>query len=138
MIGIGAFLLCVSGVLLLAGATRAARASDGAVGRGAFQAIGFVLLAVGLLEFLLIYALRDGSNVARIIVTVFVGLNAAGSLLQVLARTPTGVLSWIQLLFDTVILVGLWGTPSASEFFRKDERVLPGPPQAVPPPPPRL
>src|SRR5262245_55222629 len=139
MIGINAFFLCLGGVLLLFVRPDPATAQEGLT-RGVFQVIGFMLLAIGLIEFLLIYALVDGSNVARIVVTVLIGINVAGSLLQVLGHSANGVVAWLQLLLDAVILVCLWGTPNASEFFRRDPdrtSVAP-PPPVVPPPPPRL
>jgi len=140
MIGINAFFLCLGGVLLLFVRPDPATIQDGGLTRGVFQVIGFVLLAFGLIEFLLIYALVDGSNVARIVVTVLIGLNGIGSLVQVLERAATGVTAWLQLLLDVVILVCLWGTPNASEFFRREpDRTAVAPPSpAVPPPPPRL
>ena len=142
LMGVQAFFLCLGGILLLLTPTDPATLETIRVGRGALQLIGFVMLGIGLLEFLLIVALRDGSNAARIIVTVFVGINAAGSLAQVVARAPTGVLSWIQLLFDVIILVMLWGTPNATEFFRgralPAQGVIPSPSPPPPPPTPGL
>jgi hypothetical protein len=135
MIGIGAFFLCVAGVLLLLVRPDPATLQDAGIGRGVFQAIGFVLLAIGLIEFLLIYALLDGSNTARIVVTVLIGVNALGSLLQALARAPTGVTAWLQLMLDVAILICLWGTPNATEFFRRPAAATPPPPAAPPPPP---
>ena len=137
LIGINAFFLCLSGILLLLAPTDPATLEEIHASRGVLQVLGFVLLAIGLLEFLLVYALRDGSNVARIIVTVFVGINATLSLAAVVARAPTGVLSWIQLLFDVMILVWLWGTPSATEFFRAPSAARPAV-TAPPPPPPQM
>jgi hypothetical protein len=41
----------------------------------------------------------------------------------------------IQLLISIAILVGLWGDPSATEFFRKpDVATVPGAPPIPPPP----
>jgi hypothetical protein len=140
MIGIGAFFLCVAGVLLLFVRPDPATLQDGGLSRGVLQAVGFVLLAIGLIEFLLIYALLDASNVARIVVTVLIGINALGSLVQVLERAATGVTAWLQLLLDVAILICLWGTPNASEFFRRvpDQTAVAPQPPAVPPPPPGL
>jgi hypothetical protein len=141
MIGIGAVFACLAGLVLLLIQPDAATLADAGLSRGMFQLIGFILLAIGLVEFLLIYALWDGSNTARIITTVLVGLSAFGSLVQVLTRAPGGVTAWFQLLLDIVILGGLWATPSATEFFGRRPAPAQVPPPMpsggpLPPPPP--
>jgi hypothetical protein len=136
MIGIGAFFLCLAGVLLLLIQPDAATLEEAGLTRGILQLVGFIMLAIGLLEFLLIYALWDGSNAARIIATILVGISVLGSLAQVLARAPGAGLAFIQLLIGIAILVGLWGTPSATEFFRRSEGPAPMTPSSAPPPPP--
>jgi hypothetical protein len=43
----------------------------------------------------------------------------------------------IQLVIDIAILIGLWGTPAATEFFRRPDAgpaVAPGPPPTPPRP----
>ena len=136
MIGIGAFFSCVIGLLLLLINFDSVALAEAGIGRGIIQLVGFILLAIGLLEFLLIYALWDGSNVARIITTVLVGFSLLGSLGQVVSRSPGAAIALIQLVISIAILAGLWADPSATEFFRR-----PGPatlpPTAPPPPPPR-
>jgi len=67
MIGIGAFFACVVGLLLLLIHFDTSTLAEAGIGRGTIQLVGFIFLAIGLLEFLLIYALWDGSNTARII-----------------------------------------------------------------------
>jgi hypothetical protein len=131
MIGIGAALEVLIGLLLLFVEIPQATLDDARVSRGVFQLAGFFFLAVGLVQFLLIYALYDGSNVARIIVTILVGLGLLGSIVAVVTDAPGAFGSWIQGVIAIAILIGLWGTPDATEFFRK--RLPPEP--AIPPPP---
>ena len=78
MIGIGAFFLCLGGVLLLFLDIDPRVLMEFDVGQGIFRVAGFIMLAIGLFEFLLIYALSDGSRVARVITTVLVGLSLLG------------------------------------------------------------
>ena len=136
MIGIGAFSLCGLGLLLLLVNFDQATLAEAGITRGAIQLVGFCMLALGLLEFLLIYALWDGSNVARIIASALIGLSLAGALVQAISGSPAATVAMLQIVISIAILVGLWGSPSASEFFRS-----PGaaalPPTAPPPPPPR-
>ncbi len=134
MLGIGAFLLCAAGLLFLFIRPDPITLEDAGLTRSSLQLVGFIMLAIGLLYFLLIYALREGSNVARIITTVLVGLSAVGALAQVVGGGPAGLLAWLQLLLDIIIIVCLWGTPNATEFFRKPQ----APPAAQPPPPPPI
>lgn len=137
MIGIGAAVLCLVGVLFLFVRPDAATLEDAGLSRGLLQLVGFVMLAIGLVEFLLIYALWDGSNVARIVITVLVGLSVLGALGQALGRGATAFVAVIQLVIDLAILIGVWGTPAATEFFRRPEAggAVPEPPAAPPPPP---
>jgi hypothetical protein len=131
MIGIGAaFAVLIGFLFILVGIPEDSLERIGTT-RGIIQLSGFIVLAIGLLEFLLIYALYDGSRVARIIVTVLVGLNLLGSLTAVITDAPGAFLSWVQGVISIAILIGLWATPDASEFFRKP----PSPPPAIPPPP---
>jgi hypothetical protein len=137
MIGINAFFLCMGGVLLLFVRPETSALEDAGLSQGILQLIGFVMLAIGLVEFLLIYALWDGSNVARIVITVLVGLSVLGSLGQALGRGFGAFLGVIQLVIDIAILIGLWGTPAATEFFGRPDvgpAVAPGPPPTPPPP----
>ena len=135
-IGIGAFFACVVGLLLLLIHFDTATLAEAGTWRGTIQLVGFIFLAIGLLEFLLIYALWDGSNTARIITSVLVGLSLLGSLGQVVSGSPNATLALLQVVISIAILVGLWGSPDASEFFRKPEAASIGP--AGPPPPPPL
>ena len=132
MIGIGAAFAVLTGVLLLFLRIPEQSLEDIGTTRGILQVSGFIVLAIGLLEFLLIYALYDGSRVARIIVTVLVGLNLLGGITAVLTDAPGAFLSWVQGVVSIAILIGLWATPDAREFFRKPESPRP----AIPPPPP--
>jgi uncharacterized membrane protein YuzA (DUF378 family) len=133
MIGIGAFFSCLGGVLLLALNPNDAFLSELGLTPGLLQLVGFVLLAIGLVEFLLIYALYGGSNVARIITTVLVGLSAVSALLQALSRSSGAFVALIQLIIAVAILLGLWG-PNGSEWFRRPDDEAPS--TAPPPPPP--
>ena len=137
MIGLNAVGLCLVGlVLLFVRFDRVATsASEPVPSRGVLQVVGFVFLAIGALEFLLIWALTDGSNVARIITTVLVALGMSSDLAQVLVRSPAGVLAWIQLGIGAFILIGLWGTPAATEFFRREPASAPQAMQQTPPRP---
>jgi hypothetical protein len=134
MIGIGAFFLCAFGVLLLLIHFDPAALDEAGIGRGVIQLIGFIMLAIGLLEFLLIYALWDGSNVARIITTVLVGFSLLGSLGQVVSRSTGAAIALIQLVISIAILAGLWADPIATEFSRRPSPARP--PLTAPPPPP--
>jgi low temperature requirement protein LtrA len=90
-----------------------------------------------LLELLLVYALFGGSNAARIITTVVFGVSLLFSLTSVLTRQPGALFAWVTGLVDVIVLVGLWGTPGAAEFF--DSGRAPSARAAAPvPPPPRL
>ena len=77
-------MLCLIGAVLLFVELPLTIQRELEIGRGVFQVVGFVLLAIGLFEFVLIYALADGSRVARIIVTVLVGLSLLGALSRAL------------------------------------------------------
>jgi hypothetical protein len=136
MIGIGAFFACVLGLLLLLIHFDSATLAEAGVGQGTIQLIGFIFLAIGLLEFLLIYALWDGSNTARIIASVLVGLSLLGSLGRVVSASQGATVAMLQVVISIAILVGLWGSPDASEFFRKPEGAVVRPVAPPPPPPP--
>ena len=138
MIGIGAFFACVIGLLLLLIHFDSATLAEAGVGQGAIQLIGFIILAIGLLEFLLIYALWDGSNTARIITSVLVGLSLLGSLGQVVNASQGATVAMLQVVISIAILVGLWGSPDASAFFRKPDVAMVRPGTPPPPPPPPL
>ena len=90
------------------------------------------MLTIGMLEFLLIYALWDGSNVARIITTVLVGLSVVGGLVQTITDAPGAIVSLIQMIIGLFIIAFLWGSPSATEFFARPEE---GTSYPVAPPP---
>ena len=136
MIGIGAFFTAVSGLLLLFLRPDRTTLDEVGITQGILQVIGFILLTIGLLEFLLIYALWDGSNVARIIATVLEGLVTLGALPRALAGGPGALASLFQLVIAFAVLLGLWGTPNATEFFRRPEApIVPLPIPPTPPPP---
>jgi hypothetical protein len=95
---------------------------------GAFSAIGGVIV--------LIVAsntremARHGLPQAALLVTGFV-------VLTLLTRQPGAFFAWVTGLVDVIVLVGLWGTPGAAEFF--DPGRAPSIRMAPPvPPPPRL
>lgn len=134
MIGIGAFFTAISGLVLLFVRPERSTLDEVGVSQGILQLIGFILLAIGLLEFLLIYALWDGSNVARIIATVLEGLVLLGALPRALMGGPGAFASLLQLVIGLAVILGLWGTPNATEFFRRPDAPVVPPP--APPPPP--
>jgi len=133
LIGINAFFFCLLGVVFLVVRFDKVAPKPGQTmpSHGVFQVVGFIFLAIGLLEFLLAYALVGASNGARIITTILMSLGMLSSLFRVLAGGPAGFGAWIQLVIGAFVIFGLWGTPNATEFFAKDES-----PQAVPPVPP--
>jgi hypothetical protein len=135
LIGINGVFLSLGGiVILLAGSNTRFMIRHG-IEQGAFLIFGFILLAVGLTELLLVYALFGGSNVARIVVTVLFGLGLLVNLAVVVARGDGAVFAWIQGLVEVVVLVGLWGTPGAQEFFRSPTAIARPAPPSVPPRP---
>ena len=133
LIGINAFFFCLLGVIFLVVRFDKVAPKPGQVmpSHGAFQVVGFIFLAIGLLEFLLAYALMGASIGARIVATILMGLGSVSSLFRVLSGGAAGFGAWIQLVIGLLVIYGLWGTPNATEFFAKD-----APPQAVPPVPP--
>jgi hypothetical protein len=84
----------------------------------------------------LVYALFGGSNVARIVTTVLFGISLLSSVIVVLARGDGAVAAWISGVIDVIVLVSLWGTPGAQEFFaaeRTERRpAAPAPPSPTP------
>jgi hypothetical protein len=135
LIGINGVFLSLGGiVILLAGSNTRFMVRHG-LQQGAFLIFGFIVLAVGLTELLLVYALFGGSNVARIVVTVLFGLGLLLNLAVVVTRGDGAVFAWIQALIEVVVLVGLWGTPGAQEFFRSPTVIAQPTPPPVPPRP---
>jgi hypothetical protein len=135
LIGINGVFLSLGGiVILLAGSNTRFMIRHG-FHQGAFLIFGFIVLAVGLTELLLVYALFGGSNVARIVVTVLFGLGLLVNLAVVVARGDGAVFAWIQGLVEVVVLVGLWSTPGAQEFFRSPTAIARPAPPPVPPRP---
>jgi len=136
LMGINGTVAAIGGVVVLLVASNPRAMQRHGLAQGPFLAFGFVLLTVGLLELLFVYALFGGSNVARIIATVVFGLSLAYSVVAVLVAGPGALVSWITGVLDVIVLVGLWGTPGAQEFSatapsREGARPIP------PPPPPR-
>ncbi len=134
LIGINGVFLSIGGVATLLAASNTRLMIRHGLPQGAILILGFVLLAVGLTELLLVYALFGGSNVARIVVTVLFGLGLLLNLVVVVSRGDGAVFAWIQGLVQVVVLVGLWGTPGAQEFFRSPKPIVR---PASPPVPPR-
>ncbi len=101
---------------------------------GAMAALGplVVLLAIGLVLFLLIWALFGGSNGARWITTVLLVLGLLSNIEDVVGAERGGVTAWFSGLLAVIALVCLWGTPGAAEFFAR-----PRPARQMPPPPPQ-
>jgi hypothetical protein len=78
---------------------------------------------------------RHGLPQGALLVTGSVSL--LFSLTSVLTRQPGALFAWVTGLVDVILLVGLWGTPGAADFF--DSGRAPSTRAAPPvPPPPRL
>jgi len=134
LMGINAAFGALGAVVVLLAASNTRLMVRHGLPQGGLLIVGFILLAVGLLELVLVYALFGGSNVARIVTTVVFGVSLLSSLIVVLARGDGAVVAWISGVIDVIVLVSLWGTPGAQEFFaaeRAERR-----PAAPPPPPP--
>jgi len=132
--GINGGFAAIGGVVVLLVASNARAMQRYGLAEGPYLAFGFILLSVGLLELLLVYALFGASNVARIIATVVFVLSLAYSVVAVLIAGPGALVSWITGVIDVIVLVGLWGTPGAQEFF--GSAPAPTAPRSIPPPPP--
>ena len=137
LMGINGAFSAIGGVIVLIVASNTREMTRHGLPQGALLVTGFVVLTLGLLELLLVYALFGGSNVARIITTVVFGVSLLFSLTSVLTRQAGALLAWVTGLVDVIVLVGLWGTPGGAEFF--DSGGAPSTRAAAPlPPPPRL
>jgi hypothetical protein len=137
LMGISGAFSAIGGVIVLIVASNTREMARHGLPQGALLVTGFVVLTLGLLELLLVYALFGGSNAARIITTVVFGVSLLFSLTSVLTRQPGALFAWVTGLVDVIVLVGLWGTPGAAEFF--DSGRAPSTRAAPPvPAPPRL
>jgi len=135
--GINGVFSAIGGLIVLLVASNTREMVRHGLSQGPLLATGFVVLTLGLLELLLVYALLGGSNAARIITTVVFGVSLLFSFTSVLTRQPGAFFAWVTGLVDVIVLVGLWGTPGATEFF--DSRHALSTRAAPPvPPPPRL
>jgi hypothetical protein len=92
LMGINGGFAALGGVVLLLVASNTREMQRHGLAQGPYLVFGFVILAIGLLQLLLVYALFGGSNAARIIATVVFGLSLVYSVIAVLAATP-GALS---------------------------------------------
>lgn len=137
LMGINGVFSAIGGLIVLLVASNTREMVRHGLSQGPLLATGFVVLTLGLLELLLVYALLGGSNAARIITTVVFGVSLLFSFTSVLTRQPGAFFAWVTGLVDVIVLVGLWGTPGATEFF--DSRHALSTRAAPPvPPPPRL
>ena len=137
LMGINGAFSAIGGVIVLIVASNTREMARHGLPQGALLVTGFVVLTLGLLELLLVYALFGGSNAAHIITTVVFGVSLLFSLTSVLTRQAGALVAWVTGLLDVIVLVGLWGTPGAAEFF--DSGRAPSTRAAAPlPPPPRL
>ena len=127
--------LSIGAIVILLAASNTRLMVRHGMAQGALLIVGFVVLIVGLGELLLVYALFGGSNVARIVVTVLFGISLLSSLGVVMARGDGALTAWITGLIDVIVLVGLWGTPGAQEFFRAPMMTTRSTPPPVPPRP---
>ena len=135
LMGINGAFSAIGGLIVLLVASNTREMVRHGLSQGPLLVTGFVLLTLGLLELLLVYALFGGSVAARIITTVVFGLSLMLSLVSVMTRQPGAFFAWVTGLIDVVVLVGLWGTPGATEFFRSGRTASPRPVPPVPPPP---
>jgi hypothetical protein len=135
LIAINGVLLSIGAIVILLAASNTRLMVRHGMAQGALLIVGFVVLIVGLGELLLVYALFGGSNVARIVVTVLFGISLLSSLGVVLARGDGALAAWITGIIDVIVLVGLWGTPGAQEFFRAPSMAARSTPPPVPPRP---
>ena len=117
LMGINGAFSAIGGLIILVVASNTREMARHGLPQGALLVTGFVVLTLGLLELLLVYALFGGSNVARIITTVVFGVSLVFSLTSVLTRQPGALFAWVTGMVDVIVLVGLWGTPGAAEFF---------------------
>jgi hypothetical protein len=135
LIGFNAFGLCASGaIFLFVVSSNETRLAESGLNSGV-AILGFVLLAIGLMLFLLIWALFGGSNGARWITTVLLGLGLLSNIRTVILREDGAVVAWLSGLISVIALVCLWGTPSAAEFFATRKPAPPAPPPPPGPPP---
>lgn len=135
LMGINGVLSAIGGVIVLLVASNTREMTRHGLPQGALLVTGFVVLTLGLLELLLVYALFGGSNAARIITTVVFGVSLLFSFTSVLTRQPGALFAWVTGLVDVVVLVGLWGTPGAAEFFDPGRAPSTRAAPSVPPPP---
>ena len=137
LMGINGVFSAIGGVIVLIVASNTREMARHGLPQGALLVTDFVVLTLGLLELLLVYPLFGGSNAARIITTVVFSVWLLFSLTSVLTRQPGALFAWVTGLVDVIVLVGLWGTPGAADFF--DSGRAPSTRAAPPvPPPPRL
>jgi hypothetical protein len=134
LMGINGAFSAIGGLIVLLVASNTREMARHGLSQGPLLVTGFVVLTVGLLELLLVYALFGGSDAARIITTVVFGLSLILSLGSILTRQPGAFIAWMTGLIDVIVLIGLWGTPGATEFFRSGN--APSPRRVPPVPPP--
>ena len=136
LMGINGAFSALGGLVVLLVASNTREVVRHGLSHGPLLATGLVLLTLELLELLLVYTLFGRSNVARIITPVVFGVSVMLSLGSVLTRQPGAFLAWVTGVIDVIVLVGLWGTLGATEFFRSEG--APAPRRVSPdPPPPR-
>lgn len=89
-------------------------------GIGGYQGLAFLLVAG--LTWILVLALYDRSRGARVIVTVLTCLRIAADLASIIRYSgPARAVAIIDLLFGLFILFLLYGTPAATEWFKRQE-----------------
>jgi len=134
LMGINGAFSALGGLIVLLVASNTRQMARHGLSQGPLVVTGFVVLTLGLLELVLVYALFGGSNAARIVTTAVFGLSLLFSVVSVLTRQPGAFVAWVIGLIDVVVLVGLWGTPGATEFFRSARTPPLRPVPPVPPP----
>jgi len=106
---IGAALQIISGVLVLTGVLNP---------EGISTETAWIAIVVGIISFLVAFALFGGSNVARILVTISFALSLITAIVQVIAH-PTNFVA--PILAAIVALVGLvlLYTAKSNAYFRR-------------------
>jgi hypothetical protein len=123
LLGLQAVTLCLAAlVLLLAGPEMTEPFESLGIGVGSLTVIGFITLVYGLALFLVIFALFDGSRVARIIATVLLAFSLVNGVVTALSDRSTGGFTLISAIIAFVALACLWATPGATEFFGPEGR----------------
>lgn len=106
---IGAALQILSGILVLTGALAPA---------GITPEIAWVAIVVGVIAFLVAFALFGGSRIARILMTISFALTLISAIFSIIAHPGTFVAPALSGIVAIIGLVLLY-SPKANEYFAK-------------------